>query len=364
MSYCGPVWMSKFTHDYMTNIAQLTPVVVPSGAAAAPRVIEHATAGFEPDADTIAPFIHLMGTIGVDGVVEVVSVARIDTRYLREGAVQTAYVAQHLDADGRILAEDVLYVHADSGCCGDDDEPGKGCGCQDEPRAVTFKAMLRDTAPGACLRIVKRGEVVWERKAGEKPARLGGVKATLTKAGDLELSWKHDAADKEYAKEHKEHAEVWVRWTADDGRTWHALTTGLRGGSATIPADQLPSGSVRFELLAHDGFHTARATTDVVSIPARPPAVSILYPAAGERVYGDRFMHLWGRATSYGGGAIADDAFEWSIDGTPVARGSDLWVSTPGPRTARAAPGGAGDELTGEATATFDVAGAEPAPIG
>ncbi len=364
MSYCGPVWTSKFTHDYMTNIAQLSPVAVPSGAAAAPRVIEHATAGFEPDADTIAPFIHLMGTIGVDGVVEVVSVARIDTRYLREGAVRTAYVAQHLDADGRILAEDVLYVHADSGCCGDDDEPGKGCGCQDEPRAVTFKAMLRDTAPGACLRIVKRGEVVWERKAGEKPARLGGVKATLTKAGDLELSWKHDAADKEYAKEHKEHAEVWVRWTADDGRTWHALTAGLRGGSATIPADQLPSGSVRFELLAHDGFHTARATTDVVSIPARPPAVSILYPAAGERVYGDRFMHLWGRATSYGGGAIADDAFEWSIDGTPVARGPDLWVSTPGPGRHELRLVVREYELTGEATATFDVAGAEPAPIG
>jgi hypothetical protein len=49
MSYCNPRWISKFTYDFLTNIAQLSPVVVPSGAAGAPRIIEDRSPGFEPD---------------------------------------------------------------------------------------------------------------------------------------------------------------------------------------------------------------------------------------------------------------------------------------------------------------------------
>jgi hypothetical protein len=253
-------------------------------------------------------------------------VARIDTRYLRGEGRQTGYVAQHLDGDGRVLAEDVLYAYAAEGGCGGHAPPKKDCHCDDdmnEPKPVPFKAMLRDTAPGACLRIAKRGETVWECKGAERPPQLGGVKAVLTKTGDLTLTWKTEAAT-------KESVEVWVRWTADEGQTWHALTVGLRGGSATIPAEQLPTGSVRFELLAHDGFYTVRATTEPVLLPPRAPAVTILYPADGAAVFGDRLIHLWGAATSHTGAAIGSDAYEWSIDDKPVGRGHDLWVDNPG----------------------------------
>ncbi len=326
MSYCGPRWISKFTYDFLTNINVLSPVVVPSGAGTAPRIIEDLSPGFEPDALRIAPFIMMMGTIGADGVIMVNSVARIDTRYLRGEGRQTGHVAQHLDADGHVLAEDVLYAYAADGGCNGHAPPKKSCHCDDdtnEPRPAPFKAMLRDTAPGACLRILKRGEVVWERKGAERPPQLGGVKATLAKTGDLTLTWKTEAAT-------KESVEVWVRWTADDGQTWHALTLGLRGGSATIPAEQLPAGSVRFELLAHDGFHTVRATTDAVLLPPRAPALTILYPAGGARVFGDRLIHLWGAATSHAGAAIASADHEWFIDDKPVGRGPDLWVENPG----------------------------------
>jgi hypothetical protein len=326
MSYCFPRWISKFTYDFLTNINVLSPVVVPSGAGAATRVIEDLSPGFETDALRIAPFILLMGTIGVDGALDVGSVARIDTRYLRGDGRQTGYVAQHLDASGRVLAEDVLYAYGSEGGCGGHPPPKKDCHCDDDdsdPKPAPFKAMLRDTAPGACLRIVMRDEVLWERKGSDKPPQLGGVKAALAKTGDLTLSWKADAAS-------KEPVEVWVRWSNDDGKTWHALTVGLRGGSATIPAEQLPSGSVRFELLAHDGFHTARATTEAVVLAPRPPAVTVLYPADGARVFADRLMHLWGTATSHAGAPIASEAHEWFIDDKPVGRGHDLWVDNPG----------------------------------
>lgn len=326
MSYCGPRWISKFTYDFLTNINVLSPVVVPSGAGAAPRVIEDLTPGFEPDALRIAPFIILMGTIGADGAIEVGSVARIDTRYLRGEGRQTGYVAQHLDTDGRVLAEDVLYSYAsDGGCCGHV-PPKKDCHCDDDtsdPKPAPFKAMLRDTAVGACLRIVKRGEVVWERRGADKPPTISGARATLNKHGDLDLAWR-------LGGESKKEVDVWVRWTNDEGKMWHALTVGQRGGSATIGVEQLPSGSVRFELLANDGFHTVRAMTDVAMLPAKPPAVSILYPSAGARVYGDRLIHLWGSASSFTGVPIHADAAEWFIDDQPVGNGLDLWVENCG----------------------------------
>jgi hypothetical protein len=324
MSYCGPRWISKFTYDFLTNIAELTPVVVPTGAGA-PRVIVDPSPGFEPDEQAIAPFIHLLGSIGVDGTVEVGNVARIETCYRRGAGRQTGYVAQHLDAEGQVLAQDVLYVYGDEGCCGEGqghDKKPCGCGGEETPRPVFFKAMLKDTAPGASLRIVKRGETVWERKGDARPPKLDAVRARLAKNGDLELSWHLGVGAKD--------ADIWVRWSGDEGKTWHALTAGLRGQSATIPAEQLPSGVVRFELLAHDGFHTTRATSEAVQLPQRPPSVVILYPSAGGRVYGDRQIHLWGSASSHTGRSIDGAAARWYIDGNPVGEGLDVWVDNPG----------------------------------
>lgn len=145
------------------------------------------------------------------------------------------------------------------------------------------------------------------------------ARAALNKNGDLELAWKLQG-------ESKDGIDVWVRWTNDDGKTWHALTVGQRGSSAAIGAEQLPSGSARFELLANDGVYTVHATTGTVTLPAKPPSVAILYPGAGARVYGDRLIHLWGSASSFAGATIDADAAEWFIDDKPVGKGLDLWV--------------------------------------
>jgi hypothetical protein len=71
-------------------------------------------------------------------------------------------------------------------------EGGKGrgqedCGCTEDggPQPLRFKAMLNDVAPGARLRIVKRGETVWERRAPKELPALEGVRATLDKAYNL-----------------------------------------------------------------------------------------------------------------------------------------------------------------------------------
>jgi hypothetical protein len=116
MSYCGPRWMSLFTYTFLTNIAGLTPQVIPTGSgAAAPRLIEDEPQRFERDERAIEPMIHILGVIGTDGKVEVTSVARIETRYLRGNGRQTSYIAQHLDANGHVIAQDNLYGYVSEG---------------------------------------------------------------------------------------------------------------------------------------------------------------------------------------------------------------------------------------------------------
>lgn len=325
MSYCGPRWISKFTHDFLVNHANLTPQVIPTGAGA-PRVIHDGGAPLDRDETAIEPLILLMGTLKAEGGVEVASVARLETRYLRGNGRRTGYVAQHLDAEGRVLAEDVLYGYVQEGGCGcgghggDKDDAANPCG-GDAAQPVPFKAMLRDSAPGAALRILKCGEVVWERQRPERACKLGGVRAAVGKNGEVELSWKLDGA----ARQKGEDVQVWARWSSDEGKTWHALSVGLRGGHATLPAEALPGGTaLRIELLANDGFDTQRAVSEPLTLPPRAPAVTILHPAAGTPVYGDRQIHLWGSASSAG------DHAEWFIDGRSVGRGLDLWVDNPG----------------------------------
>lgn len=347
MSYCGPRWISKFTYQFLTNIGQLTPVVVPTGAGAPPRVIADPSAGFEPDERRLQPLIHLMGTIGADGAVSVDSLARLETRYLRGDGRQTGLLAQHLDADGRVLAEDVLYAYGgDGGCGGHRPPPGAGkddgdCHCHDDEDSgpVIFKAMLRDTAPGASLRIVRRkaAEVLWERKAPARPLRIGQARAALARDGGLVLGWKLEGGAKGESRDARDDVDVWVRWSDDEGKTWHALTVGLRGGEAILPTDPLPGGSMRFELLANDGFHTTRAVTEPLQLPRRGPVATLFHPVDGTQLNGDSRIHLWATAASADGRPLAADAARWFIDDRPVGQGLDLWVDSPagGPHTIR-----------------------------
>jgi hypothetical protein len=321
MSYCGPRWISLYTHNFLVNIAGLTPQVIPTGSGAGfGRVIVDEDPGFERDETIIEPLIHMLGSIDVDGGVEVTSVARLETRYLRGAGRQTAYVAQLLNDEGEVLSQDVVYGYQTEGC---QERPGCGCSEYEEKQPILIKAMLNDVAPGASLRIVKHGEVVWERHGPAKPPVLSKTAAALDKAGNLKLSWK-------LASESKDDAEVWVRWSNDEGQTWHALTVGQRGTSLTVDPEQLPSGAVTFQFLAHDGFYTVSALSGPVTLPSKPPAVTIHYPRPSSPVYGERQIHLFGSASGFTGDAIPADRAAWYIDGELVAEGFDAWVDSPG----------------------------------
>ena len=88
---------------------------------------------------------------------------------------------------------------------------------------------------------------------------------------------------------------------------------------------------MRSQILAHDGFSTASSTTEAIELPAKAPAVTILYPTTDDVVYAERHLHLWGAATSFSGAQIPDESFTRLIDGHEVGHGRDLWVESPEP---------------------------------
>ena len=349
MSYCGPRWISLFTHNFLINAAGLTPQVIPTGSgAAASRVIRDESSPFERNEATVQPLVFLLGTIDVDGNVEVATVARLQTRYLRGRGRQTRYVAQLLDENGKVLSEDTVYAYPSEGCRS---EPSDDCSCAGkDPQPILFKTMLNDVAPGASLRILKGNNVVWERARPDTPPRLEKVAAAaaLDEKGQLKIQWTLDDRT-------KEQGEVWIRWSNDDGRTWNALTVGQKGSSVVVDADHLPSGDVRFQLMVHDGFQTVTTTTDVVSLPPRPPVVAILYPRSSDQVYAEKQLHLFGTATSAGGGRVADDQATWYVDGKEIAKGFDVWVPSPGPGAHDVRLDVTAGDLTGSAAERIDV---------
>jgi hypothetical protein len=95
-------------------------------------------------------------------------------------------------------------------------------------------------------------------------------------------------------------------------------------------AAQLPSGAVSIQVLVHDGFSTAAATSATIELPSRTPAVTILFPEEITVAYPERQLHLWGAASEVNTNPLADDAYAWDIDGEIVGRGADIWVATPG----------------------------------
>ena len=204
-----------------------------------------------------------------------------------------------------------------------------------------LKGMLDDLAPGQTLRIVKDGETVWERTAPAEPPKVSHIRAQVGKDGRLNLSWRGQTGS-------EEPAEYWICWSRD-GKQWHALMVGVTDSKISLNPEQLPSGEVRFQIMAHDGFYTTVAESEPLEMAARPPIVTILYPRQDDLAYAERLLHLWGTAESRAGYDLADEQFIWTINGEEVGRGRDIWVENPGVGTHKVQLSVTEGELTGSA---------------
>lgn len=337
MAYCGPRWISLYNYGRLTNNTNLAPVRAcvdypwwkdivaydpilipekwlpdpPPDPAWRRRVVE-------PE-----PLVSVIGVVHAENEVEIKSLMRLEAlRHVSNGAM-TDLTAELIGADGRILADAPLFrlrSHGQGGC---------GCVGEDESGQLRypyiFQAFVSNVAPGAALRIRRGDRELWSRRAPDSEPRVTAFKGRF-KRGDkgeqLMVEWQvKSAGDLE--------PEGWLQWSQDRGQTWYALAAGLMGTSAVLGASSLPPGRVALRLLVSDGFHTAVSRLVTVTIPDRPPSVSVMSPREGQTFVAGEAMRMWG-AVSYGDGeSVEVKSARWLVDGKEVATGLDVFVTAP-----------------------------------
>jgi len=343
MSYCGPNWISLYHWSRLINADKLSPhnAAVPTDD---PRQLvdpflwpweylpdpppwERGPANV-PVAAT--PLISIIGTVDAADEVEIVSVMRVTALPILTGT-RTHLIAELVGAAGGIVAR-APVVRLDS--------HGAACGCAGEPAdeadgPYLFQALLDDVETGAALLIRRRRPAtlavaegdekpIWIREAPDRAPLVQRVTAEVDDHA-VHLRWSTMPHHGERQVTHS------VQVTKDEGKSWNSVAVRVVGEAVDVSLDGLPTGPLRFRVLAHDGFHTASAVSDPITIPARPPVVTILHPVDGQPVPGGGSNGLYGAVTSLRG--ILDDraTVEWRIDGEPVDRGLDVFVKTPSP---------------------------------
>ncbi len=322
MSYCDPEWVSLYSHDYMSNNAVLNPVALSTGFATA-MADTGGGSGFTKNKGSHEPRprITMIGYVDAEGEVSISSVARTTVHPPRMTGEATDYEAQLIGESGKAVNHAPVFTlphrFHQSGRPRGGAQPKGGKG------PFHFIAVMDDVEDGQRLQILKGEEVVWRKERPVHKPKLKQVEAVLTKDDRLQLSWSYETPP-------AEEAEIWLRWSGDQGETWNGLAVNRRGTSAALPTDGLPAGSLTFEVVAHDGFYSVSAESPPVEIPERAPLLSILRPRSETLLAVHQPLRLLASATMRSRNVLSDDRLVWFIDEQEVGRGRDIWVNNPG----------------------------------
>lgn len=293
MSYCGPDWISLWmTRALLSATVLLRNDVTPA-------------LGMARENTDRTPLIVIVGVVHLrkgheHPTVDVLSVARLETRQPKLGAPLAGFMAELLGDDGAVLAEGTLDRLESQGQDGGDDAlPAEG--------GVAFQATFADLAPGAQLRIRRDEEVLWTSspRTISPTIELGSLEV---KEESLEATWTSSAA---VPPEHQELLSVRVQWRAVGQEEWSSLAVGLKGDRAELDMRELPRREpVAFRFLLHDGFTTALAESTPLQLPARPPAAASVQPQSPTIPEGQQ-LYLLGDGVSYSSETLPVDAFRW-----------------------------------------------------
>jgi hypothetical protein len=328
MSYCGPRWVSIYSHKHMANNPTLIPTKTATGfSAGAGNEIPGTGIGNLEETEDDAPraLITITGYIDENGKVTDMNVARMEVRQPSIDGRITEYIAELMNEEGNPASSAFLFTlpqhwhtGASGGCCNE----GAAERIPAQP-PFYFIAVLEDVAVGKSLRIRKEKEIVWQKDRPRRKPEIGQVKAALDKDQRLKLSW-----DYEVPAEDK--PEVWLRWSIDQGENWNGLTVGIRKDSADLDIDDLPAGEIIFQVLSHDGFYTISRESQSVRLPERAPMVSILHPREESPISANIPLRLSGSVSIRSLNVLKEDDYIWYIDDEEVGRGIDIWVNNPG----------------------------------
>ncbi len=311
MSYCGPRWISPFTHGFLLNQPRFNPTTIPTGAVSSGSM--GAGMMMMQEDDGPRSLITLLGVVGADEAVEVQSVSRAVAFVPTAGGPRTELTAELLGEDGNVLAAAPVFAQLPHGGA-----PGCSCGEGNklEP-PYRFQAVLSDLGRGAGLRLRAGEREVWRRDASASPPRVEQFAARVGKDGKIRLAWKWTTTGPVAP-------EAWLRWS-EDGKRWHGLAVGINEPKHEIDARSIHAKRVWFEVLVHDGYETAASRSAPIDLPARPPTAAVLHPPGGAEIAPGK-LHLVACVVDPGSEPAAEQLASWYLDGKMAAEGLDTWV--------------------------------------
>jgi hypothetical protein len=329
MSYCGPPWISLYTFYRLYNNPRLAPRFVctddpswdemehdPWWKFPWHRGLDPKLKPWEDAPGVLEPLISIVGIVHEAQRIEVHSVMRVDAQ--RGGGPSTDLAAELLDSTGAVLARaPVVALRAQGGGCG-----CRGVNHTESCYPYPFQALLPNPQRGAML-VIRRGDTsIWSRQAAEAPPVVSAIRGKV--ANDrVTLTWS--------ARRASGGTVTWVQWSNDRGKSWHAVTTGVRGSETTFSPSILPPGRVQLRVLVSDGFDTAVSRAAIVTVPRRPPEVSIFTPRDGQTFQAGQTMRAWGTAAWSTGELIPETSARWRLDGEIIAAGFDAFLEAPRP---------------------------------
>ncbi|WP_280262122.1 hypothetical protein [Nocardia abscessus] len=338
MSYCDQEWISIYHHDKLLNHPKFDPQTV-GALERLPEffffdpwlwpweyLVPPRRPGFDWQMTRAERVISLIGIGRSDGALKVQSVMRVFAVPVLEGSASPDLVASLLDSEGKTISAARVVRLSSVGCAG----PG-GCryGCGADSRdsgPFVFQVLIPTSETGSSLRIGRTDDdgdhTLWERHAPDTPPNIVDFRIEV-EDNEGSAYWRIDAAE-------GVGKQASLQLSKDGGRSWNGLAAGLTGNSLRFELASLPSGSVIFKLLAHDGFHTIEAVSKPVDLPPRAPTVSIMHPQQGEVLPACEPLRLWATASTGSGRPIEADSCGWMVDGKFAGQGLEVWIDAPG----------------------------------
>lgn len=337
MSYCGPGWISIYGHQALIDNAALNPEQVGRVRPWWKDYVRYDPwwwLHYKPDpppywidpqiiVDFPARMTNVITIIGIlhpDDRVEVLSVTRSEVMSTElAGRPLDLRAVLHGAKGVELAATPVIGMKSRGSCeCSDGDEPNG---------PVLFQAFVPDVALGTALSIRRGNRTLWKRAPRKGKALVSQPR--VRRAGDaaMEVSW---SATVPGGAE-----DSWVRVSADDGKSWRAVATGLTEPRATLVPAYLPAGKLLVEVIVHDGFRSIRSKAVAFENAPLPPVPAILHPHPGRTLVAGETLCLWGSAAGQPGHTAEDFRYTWTLDGKAAGTGLQLFIQVPAPGTHR-----------------------------
>lgn len=267
--------------------------------------------------------ISIIGVMNEERELDVRSVMRLTVLRSISDGQKTSFIAQLVGKENIVVARAPVMRLESRGCTCD-----HGSSVQHSDREpFLFQALVPDVEPGTVLRIIRQGQgdeidtEAWSRRAPEQDPQIRRFDLRVTE-GQVIAEWEAYGVG-------VQPLEFALQFSKDSGRSWNSLAVGIRANSYNFTSSNLPSGTIIFRLLAHDGFFTSTMEGRPIEVPKHAATVSILHPQERSPLIVGRPMRLWAAVSSATGHRINPEACRWSVDGRDVGRGMDVWVTVP-----------------------------------